>query len=169
MALDTPVEPFGATGKGAADLVPEARLIPGDTVPAGKYGVTEAQVEAWVRELTGAVALRLAGWQGLSATPVAPETTSDRDQLIAYARTIVHNGAASYLEAARFPERASNADTSYAAVLWARYRDGLADLAGWLEARLDEGTVTEPTPPDAGSDGPIGSFPAVLFGDGLRF
>lgn len=171
MALDTQAPPFGATAAGALALVPEARLIPGaGPAPVGKFGVTEAQLEAWVAELTGTVAMRLDGWQRVSTEAVAPETTSDRDQLATYARAVIHNGAASYLEAARHPERAGVADTSYAAVLWARYRDGLTDLIGWLEARLaDPAGGDTPEPETDASAGVLYNFPAPLVGDGLRF
>lgn len=163
---DEPVAPFGATRKGVTDLVPEARLIAGDgPLPAGQYGITEAQVDRWVDELTGAVAMRLDGWQGLPAEPLAPELDSDRDQLTAYARTIIHNGAASYLEAARHPERSSVNDTTYAGLLWDRYKSGLDELATWLEVRLAAGAPT----PDTGGGGPAFSFPTPLVGDGLRF
>lgn len=168
-AADAPVAPFGATRKGVTDLVPEARLIPGDgPLPAGQYGITEAQVDRWVDELTGAVAMRLTGWQRLNDQPVEPETDSDRDQLIAYARTLIHNGAASYVEAARHPERAEPNTTSYAGVLWDRYRTGLDELTGWLEARLAaDDAGDEDAPVDTGDL--AYSFPAPLFGDGLRF
>lgn len=169
MAVDTEVPPFAATAAGAWSLVPEARLYDGPMPPPdGVYAVTVAQVEAWVAELTGAVAMRLDGWQRLSDTPVEPETTSDRDQLIDYARTVIHNGAASYLEAARHPERAAVNDTSYAAVLWERYRAGLEDLVGWLTGRLaraDAGDAPAPAP----AGGLAYSFPPPLFGDALRF
>lgn len=169
METDTPVEPFGATVAGAWALVPEARLYDGPMPPpAGTYAVTVPQVDAWVREVSGAVAMRLTGWQGLNDEPVAPETTSDRDQLIEYARTVIHNGAASYLEAARHPERSSVNTESYSAVLWQRYRDGLEDLAGWIEKRLTAPEAGDELPVD-GAGGPIGSFPVPLFGDGVRF
>lgn len=171
MAVDTPVDPFGATAKGAADLVPEARLLTAEA-PAGKYGVTEAQVEAWVREVTSTVAMRLDGWEHLSNTPVLDDTGAvvikgDRDRLAGSARTVVHNGAASYLEAARHPERAAVNDTSYAAVLWDRYRTGLEDLVGWLTARLAKAEADDT--PTAYAGGPAYSFPPPLFGDALRF
>lgn len=170
MAVDTELPPFRATAAGAAALVPEARLIAGNgPIPEGTYGITEAQVEAWVEELTGVVAMTLTGWQRLSDEPVGPEVTSDRDQLVEYARTVIHNGAASYLEAARHPERANVNDTSYAAVLWQRYTDGLDRLAGWLAGRLARLEPGDEVLADAYAGGPAGSFPEPLFGDGLRF
>lgn len=167
-AADEPVAPFGATRVGVTALVPEARLTPGDgPLPAGKYGLTEAQVDRWVDELTDSAAMRLDGWQRLATDPVAPETTSDRDQLIGNVRNVIHNGAASYLDAARHPERANPTDSSYAEVLWARYRTGLDEVAAWLERRLAAPTGGDATAPE--SAGIAYSFPAPLFGDELRF
>lgn len=173
-AADAPVAPFGATRNGVTGLVPEAKLIPGDTAPEGRYGVTEAQVDRWLDELSAAVAVELDGWELLTNVPVTDAEgdvvviAGDRDRLAIMARDVVHNGAASYLEAARHPERAAVNDTSYAAVLWARYVDGLARVTGWLEGRL--------TSPDAGDElepeyagGTVFSFPTPLVGDGLRF
>lgn len=177
-AADAPVAPFGATRAGVTALVPEARLIAGDgPVPAGKYGVTEGQVDAWVDELSDSVALRLDGWERLTNVAVTEDVdgvttvliAGDRDRLVGHARTLVHNAAASYLEAARHPERANNVnDTSYAAVLWERYRAGLEDLVGWLEVRL-AAPETGDTPEPAASAAAAYSFPAPLFGDALRF
>lgn len=167
-----PVPPFGATRAGVVSLTPEAKLIAGDTVPEGRYGVTEAQVDAWLDELSDAVAMVLDGWEGLDDTPVLAEdgvtvlVAGDRTRLIGAARTIVHNGAAAYLEAARHPERATVNDTSYAAVLWARYTAGLDRLAAWLTARL---ATPEPGDTDAALAGPAYAFPAPLIGDSLRF
>lgn len=159
-----PVDPFGASAQGAIDLVPEARIRTGPPV-AGQYGVTIAQVQAWVEELTGVLGMTLDGWERLSDSPEDGQPTSDREDLASYARTVIHNGAASYLEAARHPERAGVNDTSYAAVLWARYLEGLDRLTGWLAARL---AALEPGDEDY-AGGPDGSFPDPLFGDGLRF
>lgn len=167
---DAPVAPFGATRSGVTGLVPEARLIAGDgPIPAGSYGVTEGQVDAWVDELTGVVAMTLDGWQRLSDEPIEPEVTSDREQLLEYARTVIHNGAGSYLEAARHPERASVNDTSYAAVLWSRYTDGLDRLSAWLIRRLTDPRYVDDVPLAEASSGLDYAFPLPLFGDGLRF
>lgn len=169
MAVDTELPPFRATVAGAWSLVPEAKLHDGpvDTIPEGSYAVTVPQVEAWVAELSGVVAMTLTDWQRLTDEPVEPETTSDRDQLVTYARAVIHNGAASYLEAARHPERASVNDTSYAAVLWQRYTDGLDRLTAWLTRRLDVPGPGDEVP--AGAGGASFDFPAPLIGDGLRF
>lgn len=174
-AADAPVAPFGATRAGVTALVPEAKLVPGDgPLVAGQYGVTEAQVDAWVDELSESVAMTLDGWERLSVvdTLAADGTTilvvSDRERFLGSARTLVHNGAASYLEAARHPERAAVNDTSYAAVLWARYTDGLDRLAAWLLRRLEDPDADVTPEPDLHA-GPLHNFPTPLIGDGLRF
>jgi len=172
---DAPVAPFGATRDGVTGLVPEARLVPGDVVVDGRYGVTEAQVDRWLDELSGDVSVRLDGWERLTDVDTLAEDNvtvlveGDRTRLRAWAAGVIHNGAASYLEAARHPERAGVNDTSYAAVLWDRYTAGLDKVAAWLEKRLDAieaGDTAEP----AVELGGIGySFPEPLFGDRLRF
>lgn len=176
-AADEPVAPFGATRAGVTGLVPETRLVPGDVVVDGRYGVTEAQVDRWLDELSGDVSVRLDGWERLTNVPVLedPEAdpsvvliAGDRDRLRAWAAGVIHNGAASYLEAARHPERAAVNDTSYAAVLWARYEAGLDKLAAWLELRLEDPAAGDVEEPPA-YDGPAFYFPAPLIGDGLRF
>jgi len=172
-AADEPVAPFGATRAGVTGLVPEARLIPGDVLPEGRYGVTEAQVDRWLDELSGDVSIRLDGWELLTDGDVLADddvtvlVEGDRTRLRAWAAGVVHNGAASYLEAARHPERAGVNDTSYAAVLWDRYTSGLDKLAAWLEVRLEDPDAGDALP--AESSGIAYSFPAPLVGDALRF
>lgn len=171
MPASDPVPPFGATVAGVEALLPDATIY--DVLPAGRKGVTKAQTAAWLDELSGRVAIRLGGWARLRATVLDGEpvdAATPYTQLVDAARTVVHNGAASYVEAARFPERAAAADTSYAGVLWARFTDGLADLAGWLERELAEADnvdVVEPGPVDA--DAPLGNFPAAVGWSGVPF
>lgn len=170
MAIDptAPIGPFGATVNGVSGLVPEATLRDEDTPsPEGQYRVTREAVAGWIRQVSGAAALILDGWQGLSTTPRDPEVDSDRDQFIAYVSTIVECGAASYLEAARHPERSSVNTESYSAVLWARYIDGLDRIAAWLRDKLAN-AGTGPDEPAGDSGGVSWSFPAPLFGDCLR-
>jgi hypothetical protein len=176
-AADEPVAPFGATRAGVTGLVPEARLVPGDALVEGRYGVTEAQVDRWLDELSGDVSVRLDGWERLTNVAVLDTTggepvtliEGDRDRVRAWAAGVIHNGAASYLEAARHPERSSVNSDSYSAVLWDRYTTGLDRVAAWLTGRLDAlepGDVEEPAPEYAG---PAYSFPTPLIGDRLRF
>lgn len=160
---DTPVDPFGATVDGVTALVPEVRLAEAP-LPVGKYAVTVQQVRAWVEELSAAVAMRVDGWHRLAVEPDDGEQTSDRDQFLAFARTVVHNGVASYTEAARHPERPS----AYAAVLWDRYTTGRDELVGWLTDRLATSTAGD-TPEQPSVSGLAWSFPSPLIGDSLRF
>lgn len=173
---EAPVPPFGATVAGVRSLVPEARLYVGPMPPPeGTYAITVPQVAAWVDELTDSVAMTLDGWERLSNDAVLADDEvtvlieGDRTRLAASARTIIHNGAASYLEAARHPERAAVNDTSYAAVLWQRYTDGLDRLAAWLLRRLEDPQAGDVEEPDALAGGVVYSFPVPLVGDGLRF
>lgn len=173
---DQPVPPFGATRDGVTGLVPEARLTRDNQLVEGRYGVSEGQVDRWIDELSGDVSVRLDGWERLSNTatledpqadPSVVLVAGDRDRLRAWAAGVVHNGAASYLEAARHPERAGVNDTSYAAILWDRYVTGLDTLAAWLTDRLD--AADDGDQPAADGGGIAYSFPAPLVGDLLRF
>lgn len=165
MASTDPVDPFGALLAGVKALVPEAPLP--EALAAGERGVTAGQVVAWIGSLSSQVDLRLTGWRRLRDVATAEEEAAGelapRARLEAAAADLVQNGAASYLEAARFPERARPADSSsYAAVLWARYVDGLTALAGWLTAELEDAS-----PPDdvltARPSGLAYSFPDPSF------
>lgn len=115
-----------------------AALVPEATIPAerdtGQKAVIEAEVEDWIASLTAALEAGLNGdWVSLP---------TDKVQLVeATAKTIVACGVASYLEAARAPERAGLADTSYAAVLWERWSTGRAELV----AQVDEWLAESPT------------------------
>lgn len=165
----TPVGPFGATVKGVTDLAPHARLATAPLAP-GQYGVTRETVVRWLEELSGNLAIRLDGWRRLADTlapedvDVDPPLLTDRQQFARYARDLVQNAAASYLEDARHPERAEPNGTQYGAVLWARYTTGLDELEAWLIRRLND-----PTADDANRPRVLANFPPPLFGDGLRF
>lgn len=169
---DDPVPPFGATRAGVTALVPEAQVV-AELAP-GRRGVTEAQLDAWLAELSGRVARALDGWETLPDEPdpaetEAGETLSDREELILAARGVVHNGAASYLEAARHPEQAGKATTTYAAVLWQRFEDGLAELVDWLAIRLERGDPADTGDGLVGAPGLAYAFPDPTFTAGLRF
>jgi hypothetical protein len=174
-AADEPVAPYGATRLGVTGLVPEARLLPGDTIPVGKYGITEGQVDRWIDELSGSVAVLLDGWERLTDIAVLDDDevtviiVGDRTRLRSSARDLVHNAVASYVEAGRHPERAGVNDTSYAAVLWARYTDGLEQLVAWLTKRLDDLEPGDEPDAEVDAGGPAFYFPTPLIGDGLRF
>lgn len=135
-----PVPPFGTTVAGVLALVPEAKLVTEEAKAAGAKGVTELDVLGWLDGLSATVSLRLDGWEQLEAVATDElDSLPDRELFVARARDLVHNGAASYLEAARYPERAGRAGTSYDTVLWARFEAGLLELAGWLSRRVDTG------------------------------
>lgn len=120
MPSTTPVDPFGCTVADVAALVPEATILASRS--AGQKGVTEADVTDWITRLSSETAVALHRWSNL------PE--GQRTSITTTARNLVANGAASYLEAARAPERAAIANTaSYAQVLWERYTSGVKALA----------------------------------------
>lgn len=127
---DAPVlvsnNPFDVQPGDVAALVPEA-TIP-DTLAPGQRGVTLGHVTNWILRLSAVAELRLHGWDAL------PDAKAQRVKTAA--RIAVADGVAGMLEAARAPERAGLADTSYAAVLWARWQAGIDTLArqvtGWL-------------------------------------
>src|SRR4051812_38659784 len=138
MAADTPHLPFGATVAGVAALVPSAPIR--DEIPAGQKGITTAQVEAWLDELSNTVDLRLTGRERL-------RSDERKAALVDAAKGIVQTGAASYVEAARFSERAAVADTSYAEVLWRRYQSALGELVALLASWLADEDDAEPESP----------------------
>lgn len=171
MADPPPVEPFDATVAGVRNLLPHADIV--DTLPTGRRGVTTGMVAAWLAELSGKVDLRLSGWRRLRAQQTIEEAAAGHDAPLARfmgaARDIVHNGAGSYTEAARFPERATSEESSYSGVLWQRYQDGLAELAAWLEEELTTpGGEVEPGP-DVASASPAYSFPDAFPWSSVRF
>lgn len=142
------IDPFGVTVEAVAALIPEA-TIP-ETRQPGQKAVVVADVTAWLQQFSAEADLRLAGWTGL------PD--GQRDQVTAVAARLVTAAAASYVEAARAPERAGPADTSYAQVLWDRWVTGLPDLAGLVETWLDGDPATTPT-------GGVAAFPAPVIPD----
>lgn len=166
---DDPVAPWDATVAGVADLLPDAKLYDtAEAIPAGRRGVTRAQVRTWLVGLSGRASIALDGWEKLSTTVDEGAELSDRDRFADLARDAVHNGAASYVEAARFPEAQGKAASSYAAVLWARYEATLADLGKWLELRLADPLELEPEAQAAATVIDY-SFPPVSFTPWLRF
>lgn len=151
-----PVPPFGATVAGVLALVPEAKLITAADRTAGRFGVTADDVLEWLAGLSARVSRTLDGWEQLEAvTTDDADSLPDRALLIAEARDAVHNGAASYLEAARYPERAGRAGTSYDTVLWARFERILEELYAWLRVRVDTG--------EAGAELAGGGAPSLAY------
>jgi hypothetical protein len=169
---ETPVTvpPFGATVAGVRALIPDAPIP--EQLATGVKGVDAGMVRGWLRELSGRVDRRLAGWRGLRLERNAEETAEDapspREALIETAAGLVHTAAASYTEDARFPTRAEQNDSRYGAVLWRRFEAGLAELDGWLRDQLDEGDEGDLEPEAAAADAPAYSFPLPAFPDGFR-
>lgn len=134
---ETPVEPFAATRKGVTDLLPAATFP--ETLAVGQKGVTLTMVDGYLADVSRAAAAQLTGYTRLSA--------EYRTSIVEGARALVHSGAASYAQAARFPEKVGKTDDGYAELLWKRYVDGLRDLsallAGWLadDTKVDTPTV----------------------------
>jgi hypothetical protein len=156
---------FGASLDGVRSLIPEAKLP--DTLPPGTRGVTSGQAAAWLGDLSRRVALRLTGWEQLRFTPTAEDVElarpTPRDQFIAAARDLVHTATASYVEAARFPERAEN---GYPAVLWRRFEEGLTGLAEWLDLQLNppaDGDGGGGAVEGGGASVPAWAFPPASF------
>lgn len=152
------VASWGCSVDGVQALLPDA-VFP-TTMTPGQKGLTRSQVETWLIELSGVAALRLTGFTKL----VDPERIT---ALTDAARDAVHNGAASYVEAARHPDRAGKGATSYADVLWSRFTDRLTDLAELLEEWLTD--PDDATTGDAPGPSPAFSFPASAVPDTLRW
>lgn len=154
--------PFDAGIDGVRGLIPESQIP--DVLPEGVRGVTRSQVELWLADFSAKVALALDGWELLRLTQTVEEieagVPSPRALLIAHARDLVHNAVASYVEAARFPERALD---GYARVLWDRYTLGLAELAAWVQRQLDTGGITP------ANSGALYNFPPPSFTSEIRF
>lgn len=141
--------PYGATLDGVRAHLPHARFGP-DTRPS------EDNVEHFLARIGAQVRARTGD---LSAH-------ADTEALTDLARTAVELGAASLAESAAFPERADQASTSYAAVLWEQYREALADLL--LALGID---VTEPAPGGGGGTAgtAAGVFPEPLVTRAIGF
>ena len=149
-------EPWAATLEGVAALIPDWK-IPAALTP-GQTGLTAVQVEGWLAELSGIVSLRLAGWDGLPADRSEPLVRAGRDA--------IQNGAASYVEAARHPDRAGKGATSYSDVLWSRFTERLDNLAELLAVWLEDPAVAVDGPTSAA---PAFAFPDAAILDSLRF
>lgn len=148
--------PWGCSVDGVSALLPDA-VFP-TVLTAGQKALTRAQVETWLGELSGVASLRLTGIERLS-NPGRVTALTDA------VRGAVHNGAASYVEAARHPDRAGKGTTSYADVLWARFTDRLADLATLLSQWLTDPDDADTT--DAPGGHPAWAFPESSVPDNL--
>lgn len=146
------IEPFGTSVADVAALVPEASIP--ETRGAGQRAVIESDVEAWITQLTATAQVTLDDWQRL------PEARRVKVQEVA--RTLIANAAASYLEAARAPERSGPATTTYAEVLWTRWTTGLESLAEQVRKWLDD-------QPETSLSKPAARFPAPVIIDRPRW
>lgn len=146
---------FGCTVDAVYQLAPEAERL---TDPAGSAlatPITESTVQQWIIDVSSALSAGIGDWADLTG-----------DTLLgvqAAGRAVVACGAASYLEAARYPTHSSMNDSSYAGVLWLRYTEGMASLAATVKAAVDAGG--EDVTPDVRESGPFGSFPPAYFAD----
>ena len=90
------------------------------------------------------------GWQRSARAP-------DLDAITAACRAVVACGAASYLEAARYPTTSGLNDSSYPGVLWGRSRGGLLAVQRQLAAVIG---LAGPEVLDVGpTPGPFAAFP----------
>lgn len=121
-------------------LCPEAERVTDSNQSGLNTPITEVTVEQWVLDLDASVNAAIGAWSVITGTT--------RDEIVAAGRRVVADGAASYLEAARYPTRASLNDSTYAGVLWERYLAGVAALRARVTEILDtggEGVVEDPT------------------------
>lgn len=161
MADNTPIAPWGATVGGVVDLLPQAAFP--ETLSPGQKGVSKVMVTRYLTELSGMVALRLAGYERLT-------DEARQAAVLTAARDLVHNGAASYAQAARFPEQASPNKDSYSTILWERYRAGLELLATQLDEWLEDPDDATPEGPAAdGLGASYGQFPDPYFHERMAF
>lgn len=164
MTAPTGLAPFGTLVDDVYDLTPEVERVTDPNQSNLPTPITEDTVGRYITSVSSAVAAGIGPWGTL--------TGGSLDAVKAAARTVVANGAASYLQAARYPSRAGVNDSSYAGVLWQRYESGLAALKAEVARIIDAGTGTGPDPEDplVGSNGgPFGSFPLTYFADGAQW
>jgi hypothetical protein len=156
MTSPVAIGPFAATVDAVYNLAPEAERVTDGNLSKLPTPITEDTVARWVEEVSAAVSVGIGPWASFTGPTL--------ERVSAAARAVVANGAASYLEAARYPTRADLNDSTYAGVLWRRYTDGVATLAGQVTALIDAGG------PDViiftGRAGPFGVFPEPYFVDG---
>jgi hypothetical protein len=157
--VDAPRGAFGATVTGVTDHLPAARFV--EQLEPGRRGVTYAQVAGFVDEITARVSVRL--------DQLGRLVDDLEDAVIAAARELVHIGAASRAQAARFPEQSARNADAYAAVLWAQFESGLDELEAELTEQLaGPGNTDGPLPVVPGSRIAM-SFPPPRITDGMRF
>jgi hypothetical protein len=150
---------FDTTVDAVYDLAPEADRVTDPNNSTLPTPITEDTVARWIVDISNAVAGSIGPWGDITGEVALSGVKSA-------ARACIANGAASYLEAARYPTRANMNDSSYAGVLWARYTAGVTALKEQVKliiAEDDPGEVEQGGP----SGGPFGSFPPTYFADGM--
>jgi hypothetical protein len=156
---------WGVTVEEVSALTPHVSIGITPAVPVDPvFGATADrrisvdEVEQFISDVAGRVALRLAGLDRVT-DPTRAATLGKA----AHDATV--NGAASYLIAAAFSVGQTNSSDSYRDLLWARYESALDGADTALTAWLDE--LPPVVPPASGS---ISSFfPAPMFPDGARY
>lgn len=150
---------FACTVEAVYKLTPEAERVTDPAASTLQTPITEGTVAGWVFDLSGEVSARIGEWDELNVPHKA--------RVVAAARVVVANGAASYLEAARYPTRSSG--DSYAAVLWDRYISGIEALALIVAFLIkdEEGVDPGPGEDDGGPSRVQFSFPPPFFTDSL--
>lgn len=148
---------FDATVDSVYDLVPEADRVTDANNSTLPTPITEDTVARWLVAVSDAVAAGIGDWRGF--------TGDNLEAVKAAGRAVVANGAASYLEAARYPTRAGLDDSTYAGVLWTRYTQGVTALAESVAASVATGDTGGGA--DSVQSGPFGAgFPDPFFVDG---
>ena len=154
--MSAPIGMFGCTVESVYALAPEAERVTDGNNSRMPTPITEDTVAGWITDIDAEVAGALVR---INLIGVGPNLTT----LQTAARTVVANGAASYLEAARYPTRSSLNDTTYAGVLWGRYQAGVTALVSQLNAVIvDAGSDVGTT---GAESGPFGVFPCTYFTD----
>jgi hypothetical protein len=164
--------PFGLDLRDVHRLVPYRQLpsAPGAAFPADTVVLSEDDIMAWVSQLSGDLVGRLA-----AAAPIFLTSPSAWGQVFLMGRDAVSNGAASYWEAAFYPEKAGVNDTSYSGVLWQRYLRAIEAIDRLVDTLLSQsGAGDLPGGPDApiyveGAGWIVSLFPPVAFPDTIRW
>lgn len=144
---------FATTIDAAFRLCPEAERVTDPNESRLPNPITEDTIAAWIVEVSDLLGTMIGEWDEL--------TGATATRVIAGCRAAVANGAASYMEAARYPTQQSG----YAATLWARFLAIAAALAETIAHEIGEGGGDVEPPADASGGAPYAAFPATYFTD----
>lgn len=147
---------FGTPVGAVYALCPEAERVTDPNASRLPTPITETTVAGWIVDISSAVAVGIGPWGSFTGPTL--------ESIRAAARAVVANGAASYLEAARYPTAAGLNDSNYAGMLWARYTVGVEALKAQVTELLDSGGGDVVTPETGRA---VAAFPATYFGDGV--